>query len=443
MVVPSRWSDIHVQGGPGYRLGEGPFWQGTESREGGWWHPKAILAADFLGARYAVTGVGTSLDATFSTARSSPHFLADAAGVFQGFGPNALATLSGVGAFIGGQATSLLANGNDLSLASWSNSTSATATSLGTTALGIFKPTAISTAAASAQSRRTQSAVGGAVNGRPIAVQIYYRAGTSGRIHIRNCPVNSGPFSNITGPAANPFETVTETAGTITQRSMALLPDGVTCLARYVFTPNYTGNYAFQIGASTAVNGETLIVLGVDAVAGVFWPPFHATSSPAPTRLASDVRAASLGWFDAVGLAAGATELLVPNWSQTGLGVERPLFEFSDGTANNLIGGYVDAADKPTLRIVAGGVTQVATALPVAISSGRKPLAFGWSEAGGYVADRAGNVASFGAAVLPAGLNIKRVGGGLAGTYLNATLEQLQTCRPLTQDESRTWVTAA
>jgi len=71
MVVPSRWSDIHVHGDPSYKLGEGPFWQGTEFRQGGWWHPKAALAADFHANRYALAGAGRR--ATRSYRRRGPR----------------------------------------------------------------------------------------------------------------------------------------------------------------------------------------------------------------------------------------------------------------------------------------------------------------------------------------------------------------------------------
>ena len=198
-----------------------------------------------------------------------------------------------------------------------------------------------------------------------------------------------------------------------------------------------------DLGPDTNVSGDTIIICGADVQPVGYETPFIVSGASVATRLASDVRAASIDWFGAAGLHTGASELVVPRWSHVGDAVERPLFEFSDGTADNLIKGYIDATDKPRLRIVAGGVTQTDTALAASIASGRKPVAFGWSAAGGYVADKAGNVATFGPVTLPTGLAQKRVGGSVASNFLNDTLEQLQTCHALSQAEALAWVQAA
>ncbi|MFZ2468029.1 MAG: hypothetical protein WAW54_06510, partial [Parvibaculum sedimenti] len=83
------------------------------------------------------------------------------------------------------------------------------------------------------------------------------------------------------------------------------------------------------------------------------------------------------------------------------------------------------------------------TALSVAVALGRNPLAFAWSAGGGYVVDRAGNVASFGAITLPGGLSVLRLGSSVAGNYLNAKLEQIHICSTIQQTDGQTWAVTA
>ena len=83
-----------------------------------------------------------------------------------------------------------------------------------------------------------------------------------------------------------------------------------------------------------------------------------------------------------------------------------------------------------------GGTTQTDTALTTAIAAGRKPLTFGWSPAGGYIGDAAGNVATFGAVTLPGGMMSDRWGSASDGTYLNDFLERRATLRNISQAQA-------
>jgi hypothetical protein len=165
-----------------------------------------------------------------------------------------------------------------------------------------------------------------------------------------------------------------------------------------------------------------------------FLPPPVPTLGSLTPRLASDVTAANMAWFAPLD-GVGATEIVVPKWNHVGDGVDRPLFEYIKD-ANNYIRGYVNASDRPALKIVTGGTTQTDTALTTAIAVGRKPLTFNWSPAGGYIGDAAGNVAPFGAVSLPSGVTGERVGSSQAGAYLNDILERRATLSAISQAQA-------
>lgn len=405
-----------------------------------WPHIKAVWAADFLNDRYAMRRRASS--SLLTTTRSSSHLLTDANGIFRTFAANELVRNNSVGAYAGGQVTPLmLANTNLLSNAIWSQGgyVAARATLAGTR-LGIFSRVQYTCNQSNViNSRVTQS--GSVASTNPHFLSIYYEPGTSGSIHIELG--NNGGLFIIYGPAGNlTTQVYSGNPGVLSNVTDVLTADGVTRKITAKWTPAAAGLVMLGIGPRTLVSGQTIIYCGADIQPVGYETPFIVSGSSAATRYASDVRAADMNWFNAAGLISGASELVVPAWSHVSDAVERPLFEYSDGTASNYIRGYVDAADKPALKIVSGGLVQTTTALPASIAKGRKPLAFGWNAGGGYVADNAGNVATFGAIALPA-VTQKRLGGSVAGNYLNDIIEADQCCRLLSQAEAQHWAVAA
>jgi hypothetical protein len=156
------------------------------------------------------------------------------------------------------------------------------------------------------------------------------------------------------------------------------------------------------------------------------------------TRDADEVRTVDFSWHDSAGLGTGAVELLVVEFSHVGDGVERCLFEYSDGTTDNLIGAYVNADDKPFVAIIAGGESQAVALLDAPVANGRKGFAFGWAASGGFIVDDCGHAVTFGAVTLPV-VTQKRIGGGLSGAFLNDRILQMQSCRAMGLAAAATW----
>tara|TARA_R110002074_G_scaffold253081_2_gene425050 strand:- start:343 stop:2562 length:2220 start_codon:yes stop_codon:yes gene_type:complete len=209
--------------------------------------------------------------------------------------------------------------------------------------------------------------------------------------------------------------------------------------------PNLTGNvFGLQARGGGGVIG-TFDNLSLKTVTAGYMPAYPILPPVGviadSTKLADDVRAANLDWFTAAGLSTGATELAAVTFSHVGDGVSRPLFEYSDGTANNYIRGYVNATDHVALKIVAGGVVQTDTALTASISATNKAYGFGWSAAGGYITNGTETV-TFGAVTLPT-VTQKRLGGSVTPNFLNDVIRSEQTCRPLPQAEAEAWALAA
>lgn len=413
-------------------------------RSPAWPHVKAVWAADFFNERYSLRRCSRLSSSLLTTTRSSSHLLRDASGAWISFAANELARISGVGAYIGEQVTNCFSSPDDLSYTPvWTvGSPAPTVTQSGDFwSIADMSNTVteqvlgVSTIPADSATytmwvdlkKDAESAVVRSLNFR-----LY-----GGTTKARTVAINTatGSWAGLSGGSGTPF---VYDLGDRWRVGVVMQNNGTNTVANVYLNP------AFNTAISGTVPDATLTSSALFS-----WPHAVVGTYPGPrmrvkgTRYASDVRAADLGWFNAASLAAGASELIVPNWSHVGDGVNRPLFEYSDGTSNNAIKGYIDANDKPTLQIVAGGAVQTTTALAASIVAGRKPLAFGWSAAGGYVADQAGNLATFGAITMPGGLAVKRIGSSLAGNYLNDILEQQQSCRPLAQAEAAAWAAAA
>ena len=402
-----------------------------------WPHIKAVWAADFLNDRYAMRRRASS--SLLTTTRSSLHLLADASGVYQTFTANKLARVNGTGAYIGAQVTPLIKDNTDASTARWSNGYNLTRTKLVGTRLGIFSRVAVASNGATYHRISTGAFIPAVA---PHLVTIFWEPGTSGRFHLE-INHNGGVYLISGLPGGLTGAVFKDSPGAVSGLTDVLTADGITRKTTFKWTPVGATSSAIDIGPDSNTSGQTIVICGCDVQPVGYETPFITSNGASvSTRYASDVRATAMDWFGAVGLGSGASELVGPNWSHIGDGVERPLFEYSDGTANNLIKGYIDASDKPALKIIAGGVVQTTTTLAASIAKGRKPLAFGWSSGGGYVADSGGNVATFSAITLPA-VTQKRLGGSVAGNYLNDIIEAAQCCRLLNQAEAQHWAQAA
>jgi hypothetical protein len=443
MAGLSKLSAFPPSGPSCWPLGGDPVWRGGHCVDrGGWWHAKAAFALDFLGGRAMRGGVEQSPASVLSTTRSSPHLLADNADRFQTFDANVLACISGVGAYIGEQRTNKYAGHNAAPPTAVTPTTAA--------AFNVAVPSLVASGDAAALFGVVDDSAGmtgilaslrasGKCNGL-----VYVIDNRAGSADSQISASQSGGGS--TGNTLSHISSAIMRGGTgyvgLTTSTGRLTVPASAVYARRISNP-ITPTNNDRTHRVTANAGQIVYFILPQLEQGGFVTPPIVTEGVAATRYASDVRASSFGWFDAAGLASGGSVLVVPNWSHAGDGISRPLFEFSDGTDANLVRGYVDASGKPALQIVAGGVTQATATLGVSIALGRKPLAFGWSATGGYVADKAGNSATFGAVTLPVGLNQKRIGGSVAANFLNDTLEELQACVPLTQAEALAWVVSA
>jgi len=437
----SRFSGFPPAGSPSWAPGESPAWRGG-AMAGGWWPAGAVWYADFLNDRYMQAGRQVSRAALLSCARSSAVLEVDAMGAVHVFDANELAVVDG-GAGLWGQFKQLLASPLDFSAAAWSKSTGFQIEQKpGYQVLHDISASAVTsyyqTVSHAADTKVRTAWILVKKDANSTVARAFNVSTSSGSAQSRliTFDTSSGAYKADHAMASD-GTCVVRDLGYAWLLAVGLLNNGGNTGLQLIFQPaRYSSiSAASTNGAMTSSAG----VYGAGIVEGNVFPLLLATG----TRLADDVRASSFGWFSAADLQSGATVLAVPNWSHVGDGVNRPLFEYSDGTTANFIRAYIDETDKPRLKIVTGGVTQTDTALATTIATGRMPFAFGWSAEGGYIVDGGGNAATFGAVVLPTGLSQKRIGGSVASNFLNDRLERLCVSRPLTQAEAQSWVSEA
>jgi len=404
---------------------EGGLWKKGEIGRPAWVPQGSIRYADLKANRYWQGATFPAVTDLLTTARSSTHLLADASGVYQSFGNNVLARNDGVGAYIGGQVTNIITSPDNLNAAAWTKQGAPTVA-----ADGDFWAVTDANAAVVSQLRQFI----------PVPADTLLRTfwadlkkdteNTVIRRGYTRYPDNGFLINTSTG-AWRQYVGTGATVRDLGDRWRIIVP---------MVNTSQTEFQSFLIPAyNTDINSNAYDVTTV-GTASFSWPHFVLGGYPGDnfrvngTRLASDVTSANMAWFAPLD-GVGATEIVVPKWNHVGDGVDRPLFEYVKD-ANNYIRGYVNASDRPALKIVTGGTTQTDTALTTAIAVGRKPLAFGWSPAGGYIGDSAGNVATFGAVSLPSGMTIDRWGSASDGTYLNDILERRATLRNISQAQA-------
>lgn len=443
MPAPSRWSDIPRQGETSFGLGTGPFWQGAERRGLGWCHPKAVLAADFYNARYALNGAEKEPAALFATVRSSSHLLADAAGLYRLFGPNELAATNGAGAYIGGQVTNTWLNSADISKPTYAFQNAGYASDAAVAPDGTLTADLLKEDGSLSHHRfyaipAHDTALPGLHYGffKPAGREwITFASNGIGRCKFRlsgagtATPMTTNPpLSCGIVPAANGYylcwAVVLETrAGQGRFWGLADSDPGNN------YQPAYQGDGASGVYA-----------WGLGFHQQSFLTPPILSGATAATRLASDVRAASLDWFVAAGLQAGFSVLAAVNWSHLGDGVSRVIFSLNNGSTGNATRVYGNAGDQFQMASSRDGAAEFAgQTLPMVL--GRQKIAFRLDGGGGVMISKAG-AASSATLPLPNGPTTLSIGSQLATGYLNDLLERIEICRPLTDSEMEAWVAA-
>ena len=195
-------------------------------------------------------------------------------------------------------------------------------------------------------------------------------------------------------------------------------------------------NNGAAVDATIRIYAPKLVQIYNNAGVAGFMPSFPilpAVGVPADSTKAADViTTPTFTWY--APLASAGSELIASTITHVDDGVARPLFEYSDGTANNIIRGYLNSADKPTFRVITGGVTQVTATLTTAVTAGNSAFAFGWSASGGFLTNGT-EIVTFGAISIPT-VTQKRIGSSVLLDYFNDILRIVEGCYPLTSAEA-------
>ncbi|HEY4343631.1 MAG TPA: hypothetical protein VGN05_04750 [Parvibaculum sp.] len=446
----SIFSAFPAAGPSSWALGDKPVWRGGTPANAGWWHPKSVFAADFVKARYARQGANSDFASAFSFARSSTALLADASGIRQTFAADALARISGVGAYIGGASTQLLTAPSDFSNAAWTKSAGCVVAE--ETGYQTLSDTSASVMATFTQ--RVAHAADTQVRTAWVLLRKDSVANTARALWF-DCPGDGSGrrrlvlINTATGAYAASFATLSEGALAVRDLGYAWL---VSCA--YVNNGSATSVQIIVIPARRADIGDSgstpsltgsVSVYGSGVIVGTAFPPFLSGA-----KLADDLRAAASGSDPFAGFAAGnlgngLSILAAVNLSRSGDGAVRPVAEFSDGTATNRLRFYIDSDDRPAAQVVSGGSVLATAKLSVVLTPGRAVLAATYDPASGlYLACKTGLAeASAALSGMPSGLAALRLGSSLGGNYLNDLVEQMQVCRPLSQAEAKDWVQTA
>jgi hypothetical protein len=431
----SKLSGFPPAGSPSGQPGGGPVW-----RQDGWWPSRAAFSLDFFGGRTMRGGKSFSGVEGLSTLRSSTHLLADEHGLHRSFAANELAVVPGVGAYIGRQVASLAANGHNLALGNWSNVSSATALDLGNAALGVFRRVAVASGG-NVNGRRIQNI--SATGGTPVSIVAFYETGTSGRVRLRMGTSNG---QSVLRGQVGALSVLDEGAGVLTNISTVNLGANI-WRTTLVWTPAETGTGNIGIGPDSATNGETVIALGLEAQANAFPTPFIGVGMPAPTRLASDVRATEMGWFTDAGLAEGFSFLFDAEISHPANGTTRNLFNIGNGSGDRHV-LYIDSSSGNLLlsAVVGGSALSTGNRLNVGAPGLGRLVVAGRCANGSRYLRRKGAAAAVSVAtgVMPANPALLYLGQSNAiSGFFDDTIRQFHICRPMSDTELDAWVNAA
>lgn len=433
----------------------------------GWAHPKAALSLDFLGNRAWRAGSGTvSLPSALTTVRASSHLLADSSGALQEFSPNTLATLPGVGAYIGEQAAEEIRNARG------------EGGTPGVIGSGGVAPTNWSVTGTGAWLTATYHGAG-VEDGWPYTEWEFAGTNNTGSQQTPGVYITTSGYATTapsqpwnltlwakyigTAPTHALSRSITENAsGGVYLRTMANAADALTN-SRAVYSSRGT------TGADTASvrpawffavpNGQTLaarirvyapqMVNTLAAPAPPVLPPVGTPGDSA--RLASDVRAIASGsepfaGWTAAGLDAGHTILADVDLTHVGDGVVRRIAYQSasgDYTVSRRLSILADdTVQMQVLNSSAGQDTKLTA--PSAVTAGRLKVAARF-QPGAHrlaVSGRAAQTNSSARALdAMTGLMIgaSDVGPSL---FINDTIRSMQVCKPLTDAEMDAWVAA-
>lgn len=287
MSFIERSAGFPAAGAAAWPVCEVPVWRGGRSCPPAalsWWHPEAHLALDFRAGRYMRNNGELAADSVLSVTRSSQIRLSGEAGVYQTIDSNLLPRTDR-GLYANGQIPALNANGsNPQSAIGWSNAGTPVIESAPDE--GIFKPVYFSSPGSNSQ--RRINGIGSLTAGVTYGVKIRYdnnapNPASQVRVTVQN--TTASQFTILTGGFGSVAKSGTDTFGTVTiVRQDASGAD-------LLISP--ASNGACNIGIGTGIENDSQVrILGVDATNTPFVPDaWVSTTSPAPTLLASDVRA--------------------------------------------------------------------------------------------------------------------------------------------------------
>lgn len=410
---------------------------------GAWWHPKAVLAADFYNGRYGLFARESVLASLEGTVRASSHYLADASGNFQSFANDNIARVDGVGAYVGGQVTPYVKDNTDASTGLWGNVYGLTRTKLTGKRLGIFSRVSIQSKGAIYHRIGTNSFTPSIV---PHFVTLYWEPGTSGRAYWE-FDTSAGIYIIQGQPGAMVGSVFSGAPGTFSAINDVLTSDGVTRKLSCIWTPPIATSYLITIGPGSSVTGQDIIVCGLDLQPIRYETPFIVSSGASVSmRSASNVSAPASGGapfagFTESGLASALSARVKFQLTHVGDGVTRPLIGISDGTVNNRLRFFIDTDDKPAVAVISGGVTLATAKLATALTAGTYVLAANFDPANGLYLVRGdtGEQASAALSAMPSGLSLMRYGSSVGENYLNDYLHEVQVAQVMTQADAKNW----
>ncbi|MEQ8268870.1 MAG: hypothetical protein RH982_16870 [Parvibaculum sp.] len=246
--------------------------------------PSIVWSADFAAGLYSRGGAPATLSEMVDCVRPSDAIMQGADGVHHVFAANEPPILPGAGLDIWGELSSLVRNGNNLAAAGWSAAMGITANDLGTTALGIFREVEL-VGGGSLGARRVQNIA--LSSGIPVFVSFFYKAGSSGRLRAQI--LGSGADNLVLRGIVGGIAVSAISGGTLSDLVNTDFGGGIyhcSCL----WTPENPGvGVGVGIGPDSGVADATVVALGLDVVSALTPVPWISNTTPAPTRLGTDL----------------------------------------------------------------------------------------------------------------------------------------------------------
>lgn len=400
-----------------------------------WMQPDAVFAASFPRGEYWLDAAGGPIAASslLTTTRSSGINLPNAEGVFQTLGNDTLPRTDR-GLYANGQIAALNANGNNpQSGTGWNNVSSAS--SNGPLVDGFFNSVYVASNGNTSGGRQANPISVQA--GVPVGIKMFFRPGIedSGGVFffVQLAP---GVFSSAQGPRGA-ASVVNSSAGPLVIVSQ--FPTHIFA----IWTPNATLTTASVRGGPFSNEAtRDILLLGIDVTNTPFIPEaLVSTGSPAPTLLASDIRAVQgvrpsnsqsepfPGW-EAAGLDDAVAGKAVVNIDRLNASAAR--FITGAGVdADNLWRLIFDTDNRFKMVVRKSGVDEVTLQTGAVAATGDKTIE--WQAKPGDYAIAATGVAGdtdSDGATLPAGATTLRVGSNFGAlTPFNGWISEIQIAR--------------